>query len=69
MEEKYHITVNHNKCVGSQICILLDPDIFKLNEVGQSIIISVDGDSEHINHIADQCPQSAIIVEKYETSN
>jgi|TARA_B100000959_G_scaffold114054_1_gene120241 ferredoxin len=69
MEEKYHITVNHNKCVGSQICILLDPDIFKLNEVGQSIIISVDGDAEHINHIADQCPQSAIIVEKYETSN
>jgi ferredoxin len=55
--------------VGSQICILLDPDIFKLNEVGQSIIISVDGDAEHINHIADQCPQSAIIVEKYETSN
>ena len=69
MDEKYQFTVNHSKCVGSQICVFLNPDIFKLNENGQSIIIANNVKDTNITEIAEQCPQSAIIIEKYNKIN
>ena len=51
-----------------RFAFLLNPDIFKLNENGQSVIIANNAKETNITKIADQCPQSAIIIKKYETN-
>ena len=64
MKDKIGVSVNHNKCVGSQICVILNPEVFTLNEEGQSTVIAVNDDVARIIYTAEQCPQSAIVVEK-----
>lgn len=64
MVSKLRISVNHNKCVGSTICVLTTPKVFTLNENGQSTVFDPDGDSEErVVGAAEQCPLSAITVE------
>ncbi len=58
------LSVNHNRCVGSQLCVQFSPAVFQLNENGQSSVINPD--AEDLNAIiatAEQCPQCAILVE------
>ncbi len=58
---KLKITVDHNKCVGSTICISLAPKVFSLNKEGQSIVIDAEGETlKNILNAADNCPLSAI---------
>lgn len=65
---KLKITVDHNKCVGSTLCVLLSPKVFALNQEGQSIVLDATADSlKAILNAADNCPQSAIKVMDEET--
>lgn len=65
---KLKIAVDHNKCVGSTICVLLSPKVFALNQEGQSIVLDATADSlKAILNAADNCPQSAIRVWEAET--
>ncbi len=62
------LTVNHNRCVGSQLCMQFSPKVFQLNENGQSSVIDADAESlEQILATAEQCPQVAIMVEDLAT--
>ncbi len=68
MPRKLRVTVDHNKCVGSTICVLTTPKVFALNENGQSIVVDLEGDTEaHIVSAAVGCPTGAITVEEAET--
>jgi ferredoxin len=62
------VTVNHNRCVGSQLCMHFLPDVFDLDGNGQAIICEL-GDTDVITLVqtAEQCPQCAIKVEDEST--
>lgn len=58
------VTVDHNRCVGSQLCVRFSPGVFILNQEGQSVVADVSQDEEsNIVSTAEQCPQCAIRVE------
>lgn len=62
------VTVNHNRCVGSRLCVGFLPGVFMMNKQGQSAVISADRVSElDLVQTAEQCPQCAIRVENMET--
>lgn len=62
------VTVNHNKCVGSQLCAYFMPEQFDMDDNGQSIAITQDvQDITKLLQTAEQCPQCAIQVEDLET--
>jgi ferredoxin len=64
MGAKVRVTVDHEKCVGTTICVLTVPKVFALDENGQSIVIDPDGDTlDRIRYAEEQCPQGAITVE------
>lgn len=68
MARRLRVSVDHNKCVGSTICVLISPKVFGLDENGQSTVIDLEGDTEErIIEAAIQCPLSAITVEDAET--
>ncbi|MFQ5932812.1 MAG: ferredoxin [Nitrospiraceae bacterium] len=68
MSRTLRVTVDHNKCVGSTICVLTAPNVFALNDNGQSVVINLAGDTERlILEAAVGCPQSAITVEDVES--
>lgn len=57
------IEVNHNRCVGAQLCIYFLPGVFTLNADGQSTVIDVaTADAATIIQTAEQCPQCAITI-------
>jgi ferredoxin len=65
---KIKVSVNHNKCVGSQLCIMFSPDVFELNANGQSKVTSIEGhDLKELIATAEQCPQCAIKVLNVDT--
>ena len=67
MAGKVRVSVDHDKCVGTTICVLTVPKVFALDAKGQSIVIDPDGDTmEQLLYAQDQCPQSAITVEVLE---
>ena len=67
MARQLRVSVDHNKCVGSTLCVLLVPKVFALNENGQSTVVNPAGDTEErIIHAAQQCPLAAITVEDTE---
>jgi ferredoxin len=64
MAEIVRVAVDHNKCVGTTICVLTVPKVFALDEKGQSIVVDPAGDTmERLLFARDQCPQGAISVE------
>ncbi|MFQ5948311.1 MAG: ferredoxin [Acidimicrobiia bacterium] len=68
MAKGLRVSVDHNKCVGSTMCVQTTPSVFVLDEKGQSTVVDPDGDTEaRIIEAAEQCPVSAIIVEDAET--
>ena len=57
------ITVDHNRCVGSTMCVQFAGEVFELNDEGQSIVKDPDGGtSEEVVDAASQCPMEAITV-------
>lgn len=62
------VTVNHNRCVGSRLCVGFLPGAFTINEHGQSESLTAEGVSTtELVQTAEQCPQCAIRVEDTET--
>lgn len=61
MTQRYRIHVDHDRCVGSTLCLHFASGVFALDDKGQSIVANADGDAaERILEAAEQCPQSAI---------
>lgn len=56
-----HVTVDPNRCVGSQMCIHVAPEMFSLNAKGQAQVGSVTSRDAAIE-AAEQCPMEAIAV-------
>jgi len=62
------VTVNHNRCVGSRLCVGFLPAVFSMNEHGQSTAsVSADINVTEVVQTAEQCPQCAIRVEDTDT--
>ena len=57
------ITVDHDRCVGSTMCVQVADAVFSLDESGQSIVHDPTGaDADTIVDAASQCPMEAITV-------
>ena len=64
MAEPVRITVDHELCVGSGMCVAVAPQVFRLNEERQAEV--VEGDDIPLAlavEAADNCPVGAITVE------
>ena len=58
-----HITVDHDRCVGSTMCVQIAGAVFSLDESGQSTVEDPTGaDTDTIVDAASQCPMEAIPV-------
>lgn len=68
MKTTLRITVDHDKCVGSRICVAVAPRVFQLNEAGQAQVVDALGEEATVIRMAEEaCPVSAITVEKADT--
>lgn len=68
MARKLSISVDHDLCVGNQMCISIATKAITLNDDRQAIPADVDGDTEEvILEAAEQCPMAAISVTDAET--
>lgn len=57
------ISVNHDRCVGSTMCVLTAETVFALDDAGQSVVSDPDGaDAATVVDAASQCPMEAITV-------
>jgi ferredoxin len=57
------VTVDHDRCVGSTMCIQIAGTVFSLDEAGQSIVQDPTGaDTDTVVDAASQCPMEAITV-------
>ena len=64
------ISVNHDRCVGSTMCVLTADAVFALDEDGQSVVTDPDGaDTATVVDAASQCPMEAITVVDGETGD
>jgi ferredoxin len=62
------VSVDLDKCVGSQLCIMFSPGVFARDGNGQSKVIDADAaDEKELVGTAEQCPQCAIKVENTDT--
>jgi ferredoxin len=55
------IRIDLDRCVGSQMCVHVDPQMFGLGSVGQAELIGPI-DRDKAIEAADQCPMEAITV-------
>jgi ferredoxin len=57
------ISVDHNRCVGSTMCVQFAPEVFALDGAGQSVVQDPGGATrDEIIDAASQCPMEAITV-------
>jgi ferredoxin len=57
------IVVDHDRCVGSRMCVQFASEVFALDDEGQSIVADPDGAGrDQIVEAAAQCPMEAITV-------
>jgi ferredoxin len=57
------IKVDQEACIGCGLCANMHPEIFAINEDGQSEVIDENGDHEAASEAAAACPVNAISVE------
>ena len=68
MSRKLKVWVDHQVCVGNQMCETFAPKTFRINDNRQSEVADPNGDDEAaIMEAAENCPVSAIFVEDAET--
>ena len=68
MARNLRITVDHNVCVGNQMCETFAPKVFVINDNRQSEVADAAADTEeNIMEAAENCPVSAITVEDADT--
>lgn len=67
MARTVRIQVDHDKCVGSRICVAIAPKVFDLDANGQATVLDPEADAaETIRIAAEGCPVTAITVEAAE---
>jgi ferredoxin len=53
--------VDQALCTGAQVCVIIAPDVFEMNEEGKAYVVDPEGaDEETIQRVIDQCPSKAI---------
>lgn len=68
MARKLNINVDHNVCVGNNMCVSIATKTFSLTDERQSQVENSEGDTEElILEAAENCPVSAITVMDAET--
>lgn len=68
MARSVQVSVDHDKCIGSAICVLISPQVYHLNKNCQSTVFHPDdGLAEGVLEAAKNCPAQAIIVRDAET--
>ena len=68
VQPRLRIFVDHNKCVGSTICVQVTPGVFALNDRRLSEVTDADGDTPaRIREAAEQCPMTAITLRDAQT--
>ncbi len=68
MARKLGVSVDHNLCVGNQMCVSIATRALTLNDDRQAIPADVDADTEAvIMEAAEQCPMAAISVTDSDT--
>lgn len=54
------VTIDHDLCVGSQMCLGVDPVHFVLNDDAQAIYDGPEIDQDLVREAAEVCPMAAI---------
>lgn len=54
------VTINHDLCVGSQMCLGADPVHFIMNDDAKAVYEGPEIDQELVREAADVCPMAAI---------
>ncbi len=68
MAEKLKATVNPDQCVGNGMCVVVAPEVFRLNEARKSEVMFPDADAgQPMLEAAGACPVGAITVVDAET--
>jgi ferredoxin len=68
MARNLRVRVDHNVCVGNQMCETFAPHVFRMNENRQSEAVDPAGDpEEQVMEAAENCPVGAITVEDADT--
>lgn len=68
MARKLRITVDHDLCVGNDMCTSFAASTFAMNDDLQSEVVNSEGDPlDKVLEAAENCPMSAITVEDEET--
>jgi len=53
--------VDQDLCTGAQVCVIIAPDVFEMNEEEKAYVVDPEGaDEETIQRAIDQCPSKAI---------
>jgi ferredoxin len=53
--------VDQTLCTGAEVCAIIAPDVFEMNEEGKAYVVDPEGaDEETIQRAIDQCPSKAI---------
>ena len=56
--------VDRDVCIGSAVCVSIAPDVFELDDQGQSHVANADAGTEaQFREAAESCPAQAIILE------
>ncbi len=68
MPRKLKATVNPDLCVGNGMCVIVAPEVFRLNEARKSEVMLQDADGgQPVLEAAGVCPVGAITVVEAET--
>ena len=68
MTPRLNVTVDHRRCVGTSMCVMVAARSFALDPEGLSVVVDAGGDPvEVILNAAEQCPMSAITVRDADT--
>ncbi|OQX79199.1 MAG: hypothetical protein B6D56_07530 [Candidatus Omnitrophica bacterium 4484_70.1] len=58
------IIIDESACVGCGLCVNSSPECFEMGEDGVAKVKSADCQDSNIQEVIDQCPVSAIKLEK-----
>ena len=68
MPKKLKATVNPDMCVGNGMCVIVAPEVFRLNEARKSTVMQQAADGgQPVLEAAGACPVEAITVVEAET--
>lgn len=59
-----HVEVDQLRCVGSQSCVNTAPGVFAIGANGKSEVVGHSDDLELLEEAEDNCPVSAISVQR-----